>query len=88
MSLYFDEVFKNYSKILLKSTDIDERQRQTRMSQGPMCKVINANGLAYGRSVEYSGAVGWNGLLPSRRNAESIDSFTKETKKHLKQLLG
>ena len=44
---------------------VDIRVRQTKMFQAPMCKVIN--GTAYGRSVEYTGAVGWNGLTAIRR---------------------
>ena len=79
----------NYMYSRSRCTDhVDVRQRQTRMSQAPMCRIIHTNGLAYSRSVEYAGAVGWNGLLPSRRNADSFDSFKKETKSHLKQLIG
>ena len=70
-----------------KQEYIDNRIRSTRMSQAPMCKVIHANGLAYGRSVEHIGAVGRNSLLPARRNVESLEIFKKETKKHLKSLL-
>ena len=45
-----------YSRIKIDRY-VDGRERYTRAYQGPMLKVLRANGAPYRKSVEYHGAV-------------------------------
>ena len=56
----------------------------TRAHEGPLVKVLRANGATYGKSVEYHGAILWNKLVPARRNAETLNIFKSQTKLLLK----
>ena len=66
---------------------LDKRSLPTRVYQGPVLKVLRANGAPYARSVEYHGAVSWNSLPPGRRNVESKQIFKKQSKINLKNLV-
>ena len=60
----------------------DKRNLQTRTFQAPVCRVTHA----YGRSVEFNGAVCWKTLPPHRRKAESYEIFKKAGQIKLKAL--
>ena len=65
---------------------LDKRLLPTRVYQGPVLKVLRANGAPYAKSVEYHGAVCWNSLPPGRRNVESKLLFKNQSKQILKNL--
>ena len=56
---------------------VDNRALVTRAHQGPLLKILRANGAPYRCSVEYHGAVSWNALPLGRRNARDKRNFQK-----------
>ena len=69
-------------------TYVDDRNIRTRAFDGPMVKVLHSNSATYDRSVEFRGAVIWNGLAPERRNIPNFDEFKIKSLSILKALRG
>ena len=58
----------------------DNRVIRTRAHTGPLFRVLRSNCASYDKSIEYHGAIGWNALPPTRRNAETLVIFKQQSK--------
>ena len=71
-----------YSKLNDDSL-MDNISINTRSQDAPLFKVIIPNLESFKKSVQYNGALEWNGLSPNIRNANHILSFKLQQKKWL-----